>query len=134
MVTGAVLFGLGWLGHAEFGNVSSSKSPAAVVPVANARPTNAKAAPPAVPPAQRPSSITATEMQQLRAARQATIDGNPDLTAEYKQIKADLQAQQAKLDEAMIKADPKVAPTLAKLAEMRQRALAHISVPMPAAH
>jgi len=65
------------------------------------------------------------DWQRLRAARDAALQANPDLAAEYKEIIQEMQMQQNELDVAMIKADPKVASIVAKLVELRQRNGAH---------
>ena len=57
--------------------------------------------------------LTPEEQQELRAARKAAMDANPDLAAEQK-------ALQDKINAAMIKADPKVAPIIAKLEAAHQ--------------
>jgi len=53
--------------------------------------------------------------------RETTLRANPNLATEYKQIIDDLRDEQAKLDAAMVKANPKVAPIIAKLTVLRQR-------------
>jgi hypothetical protein len=52
--------------------------------------------------------LTPEEHQELMNAHKAAMDANPDLVAEQK-------ALQDKINAAMIKADPKVEPILAKL-------------------
>jgi hypothetical protein len=49
------------------------------------------------------------------------LQNNPDLAAEYKSLLAEMDEQQKALDAAMIKADPKVAPIVAKLQELRKK-------------
>jgi hypothetical protein len=66
-----------------------------------------------------------SDVQQLQTVREATLQANPDLAAEYKGIVDEMQAQQAKIEAAMVKADPKVAPIVAKLAAMRQSSMPH---------
>jgi CHAT domain-containing protein len=127
-----VLFGLGWFSRAEFGMASTTKSATATAPRAATIPNHPPM--PIGPQPAQPLAVTPAEIQQMRAARQTALDSNPDLAAEYKQIQADLQAQQARLEADMIKADPKVAPLIAKMAELRQRSLAHATSPMPVAH
>ena len=60
-------------------------------------------------------------MQELRSVRDTTLQNNPDLASEYKSLLAEMDQQQKDLDAAMIKADPKVAPVVAKLEELRKR-------------
>jgi hypothetical protein len=62
-----------------------------------------------------------SDFQRLRAARDAAFQAHPDLAAEYKDIIATMQKEQTELDAAMIKADPKAAPIVAKLVALRQR-------------
>jgi hypothetical protein len=130
VVIGAGLFGLGWISHS--GGSPAPASPASGnAPVTGTVPGN----PTANTPAQAPhpaAFVSQTEFQQLRTARDAILQANPDLAAEYKQIINDMQAQQAKLDAAMIKADPKVAPIVAKLVALRQINSAHVSLGAPA--
>jgi len=77
--------------------------------------------------------VTPGEWQQLRVTREAVLRTNPDLAAEYKQIMDEMQTQQTKLDAAIIKADPKAAPIVAKLVSLRQRneAAAAAATPSP---
>ena len=88
-----------------------------------AAPGNPAASPP------HPAFVSPNEFQQFRAARDAVLQANPDLAAEYKDIIHAMQDEQSKLDAAMIKADPKVAPIVAKLVALRQ----HNAAPAPAA-
>jgi hypothetical protein len=62
-----------------------------------------------------------SEWQELRSVRNTTLQNNPDLAAEYKSLMSQMDQQQKDLDAAMIKADPKVAPVVTKLAELRKR-------------
>ena len=59
--------------------------------------------------------ISPDELQRVRADRDAALRANPGLAAEEKEIIGEIQAQQDKFDAAAIKADPKVAPIIAKL-------------------
>jgi hypothetical protein len=130
VVIGAGLFGLGWISHGEAGN-ASTPNPSGNAPVTSAALGN----PAANTPAQAPhpaAFVSPSEFQQLRAARDAVLQANPDLAGEYKQIITDMQAQQDKFDAAMIKADPKVAPIVAKLVALRQINSAHVSSGAPA--
>jgi len=58
-------------------------------------------------------------MQELNQARQDAFQANPDLAAEGKALKEQEEAFHKKLEAAMIKADPKVEPILAKMKEGR---------------
>jgi hypothetical protein len=58
--------------------------------------------------------LTPEERQELMAARQKAMADNPDLAAQMK-------ALQDKINQAMIKADPKVAPIIAKMEAARQQ-------------
>jgi len=62
-----------------------------------------------------------SEWQELRSVREKTLQQNPELAAEYKSLMAELDQQQRDLDAAMIKIDPRVAPVIAKLAEIRKQ-------------
>lgn len=101
-----------------------ASSPTSVgAPVASATPGNSAPNIPQIPP---PSPlISPEEFQRLRAAREAALQANPDLAAEQGKINSEMQAQLAKLDAAAIKADPKVAPIMAKLAALRQLGRPH---------
>jgi len=118
VVAGAAIFGLGWLSHS---GPDKTAAAAASPHVAVGNPY------PNTPPPPDPRVVTQDEWQQLRAVRDATLQANPDLAAEYKQLVAEMQAQQAKFDAAMIKADPKVAPLVAKLVALRERSMAHMA-------
>ncbi len=127
LVLGIGLFGLGWVSHGGAGKAPPTVSPssnaqtagsASVIPAANSQ------APAAAQPHQAPF-VSQDEFRQLQSARDAALQANPDLAAEYKQIISDMQAQQVKFDAALIKADPKVAPVVAKLVALRQINGAH---------
>ena len=55
------------------------------------------------------------EWQKYRSAREKALQDTPALQAEYQDILKGMDAQQGKLDAAMLKADPKLGPVLAKL-------------------
>lgn len=59
--------------------------------------------------------LTPAEWQHIQAARQAALKANPDFDQKAMQLAAQLQALQQKVDAAMAKADPNVAPIMAKL-------------------
>jgi len=108
---------LGWL---IWGRHVDSASPK-FVPIAHSPATNAV---PPLPsrPAPQPSNLPLpSEWQELRSVRDTTLQNNPDLASEYKSLLAEMDQQQKDLDAAMIKADPKVAPVVAKLEELRKR-------------
>lgn len=106
---------LGWL---LWGRHSAPAMPSAI---AHAPATNA------IPPLpSRPTPASAnmplpSEWQELRSTRDTTLQSNPDLAAEYKSLLAEMDQQQKDLDAAMIKADPKVAPIVAKLEQLRKK-------------
>ena len=59
--------------------------------------------------------------QEYHEARQKTLADNPELAAEYQSLLTKIAQQEEKLNAAMIQADPKVAPIIAKLAAARQQ-------------
>jgi hypothetical protein len=124
LVAGAILFELGWIISIQFGKSTAHEPPAGGVPLANITPGNPAMHPP--PTSSRPPTLSASEAEQLRAAREVILRDHPDLAAEYKQILDDTAAQQVTLDAAMIKADSQVAPLLAKWVELRKRSLPHV--------
>jgi hypothetical protein len=130
-IVGTVLFGLGWISHGMADKASTTSSSSDSAPTATTVPGNP--APNTPPEAPHPALVSQSEFQQLQAARDAAMQANPDLAAEYKQIIKDLQNEQNELDTAMIKADPKVEPIVAKLVALRQRngAPAPSSSPVP---
>jgi len=74
----------------------------------------APTAPPAAPIVTSSTTLTPEEWQELRTARQAALKANPDFAAKAAQLSAKMRAFEEKLDAAMIKTDPKLAPILAK--------------------
>jgi len=126
LVIGGGVFALVWFSHHKAGQVSSSTSsniPHPVNTAANHPPTQA--------PPSDPHLVTEKDWEQLRAARLTALQTNPDLAAEYKHLMDEMKAQQAKFDAAMIKADPKVAPLVAKLVALRDRTMARNSTATP---
>jgi hypothetical protein len=117
-VAGTLLFGLGWISHGV-----ANKSAVADTSSSETSAAHAPATPPGAAPAASTHAgmLAPNEWQEFRSARQAILQSNPDLNTEYKAIIQAMQDQQAKLEEAMVKADPKVAPIVAKLAALRQR-------------
>ena len=95
------------------------------VPVLAQSQGGAAGAPPANPPHNKDGAppggggghmggLSPEERQELMSARKAAMDANPDLAAEQK-------ALQEKINAAMIKADPKVAPLIAKMDAARKQ-------------
>lgn len=80
----------------------------------NAMPIASHAAPPASHIVAGSSTMTPEEWQELRTARQAALKANPDFVAKSAQLAAKMRAFQEKLDAAMVKTDPKLAPILVK--------------------
>jgi hypothetical protein len=66
-------------------------------------------------PALQMPAISPAEWQEVRTARDAAMKANPDLLKTSADIAAKMREFQQKLDAAMIQANPKVAPTIAKL-------------------
>jgi hypothetical protein len=93
-------------------HVKVSHSSAPVVPVTTAKPVQA-----ALPFGK---TFTSDDLRRFRSAREAALSQNPDLAAEYKEIISEIENQQQKLDAAMIKADPAVAPIIVKLKIIRK--------------
>lgn len=60
------------------------------------------------------AGLTSEERQELMKARMAAMQNNPDLQKQ-------LQAVQEKIDAAMVKEDPNVAPIIAKMKAARQQ-------------
>jgi hypothetical protein len=76
------------------------------------------------PPKSRPQPpatfVAQAQWQELRNARTKALE-DPTLAAEYKSILDDAKAAQRDFDSAMVKADPHVAPIVAKLVALRDR-------------
>jgi len=68
---------------------------------------------------------------QYSAMRQKMLQENPELAAEYKELTSEISAQRDKLNAAMIQADPKVAPIIAKLDALRKGTAMASPVPRP---
>ncbi len=66
------------------------------------------------PPGGRMGGLTPEDRQELMPARQEAMQANPELAQEQK-------ALQDKINAAMIKADPNVAPIIAKMEATRQK-------------
>jgi hypothetical protein len=63
----------------------------------------------------------ASEMQEYRSTEEQTLRAHPELAAEYKELIDEMAGQEKDLEAAMIKADPAVAPVVAKLRALRER-------------
>ncbi len=104
----AVIGSLIALARIKHGMVSHSSSPTATI----------KAPRPVAPPIPPSTVVTQSEWQQVSSAREGALQSNSDLALERKQVLDALEAQKAQFDAAMIKADPKVAPIVAKLNQL----------------
>jgi hypothetical protein len=80
----------------------------------------------------RPGRLTPEEMQELHAAHDAALKANPDLAAEDKELRDKMHAHEKKVDDAMIKADPKVAPLIEKIEKERMHHHPGMDGPPPA--
>ncbi|HUB66025.1 MAG TPA: hypothetical protein VL981_00910 [Candidatus Methylacidiphilales bacterium] len=79
------------------------------------QPAPASAPPPGAPPGGAGQiTITQQEWQELRAARAAALQANPGLQAKNAKLIEEMRALQDKIDAAMIKADPTIAPLLSR--------------------
>jgi hypothetical protein len=79
-------------------------------------------------------TITPEEWQELRAARLAAIQANPDLSANQAKLVARMKAFEDKVDAAMVKQDPNMAAIIDKVEAGRQRQAAQMppgKVPAP---
>ena len=74
-----------------------------------------------VHPSIPPNVILSKDWDEVRAVRETTLKSHPDLASEYQQLKADMVRQETELNAAMIKSDPKVAPILAKVEQLRKQ-------------
>ena len=61
------------------------------------------------------ANLTEDEKTELKSAHDAALQANPDLATEGKQLHQQMEAFQQKMHDAMVKADPKVEPILAKM-------------------
>ncbi|MEO6846543.1 MAG: hypothetical protein ABI443_04065 [Chthoniobacterales bacterium] len=62
-----------------------------------------------------PTTVLPKEWASFRLERTVFLRSNPKLVAQSHAINQQIKAQQAKVEAAMVKADPKVAPLLAKV-------------------
>jgi hypothetical protein len=68
------------------------------------------------------NTLSPTEWQELRTARTAALKANPDLVTRASQLSEKMRQFQQKLNAAMVKTDPNIAPVLAKFAGNRPAA------------
>ena len=76
-----------------------------------------------IPPSPLPissTSIKPSDWQEFHSDRETTLKADPELASEYKALLTEMDKQQKDLESAMIKANPKVAPIVAKLELMRK--------------
>jgi hypothetical protein len=112
-------FGLG----VKYAGMTSQPTPAKSAAVVAQKP----------PSGQLPPNVTTmSEWQEFRAARDKTLQDNPDLAAEYQALQDAMKKQQESIEEAMAKTDPTVAPILAKLEWQRRQSMAAASKQIPA--
>ena len=116
VITFCLALGIGWLiwgrHHETIKDTNITHTPA----------TNPVPSPNRAQPRPLPSNVLVPrEWMELRSVKDTTLQNNPDLAAEYKSLLAEMDAQQKALEAAMIKADPKVAPIMAKLDQIRKR-------------
>jgi Spy/CpxP family protein refolding chaperone len=76
--------------------------------------------------------LSQDDMEEMREAREAALQADPALAAEGKALQEKQRAYQKKVEAAMIKADPDVAPILAQLEAMRQQYQAGMGGGQPA--
>ncbi|MEO8207233.1 MAG: hypothetical protein ABI615_13715, partial [Chthoniobacterales bacterium] len=69
----------------------------------------------AATPTVDPSTVMPREWTSFRLERVTFLRSHPQLSAQEKALNEQIKAQQAKVEAAMVKADPKVAPILARL-------------------
>ncbi|MEO6053993.1 MAG: hypothetical protein ABIP97_08285 [Chthoniobacterales bacterium] len=69
----------------------------------------------AATPTVDPSTVMPMEWASFRLERVVFLRSHPQLAAKEKALNQQIKAQQTKVEAAMVKADPKVAPLLARL-------------------
>ena len=74
-------------------------------------------------PAFTPPRSRADDWREYHTAREQAMHDNPELAAEYQALRAEIDKTQDDLNAAMIKADPTIAPVLAKVALLRKHSL-----------
>jgi hypothetical protein len=72
------------------------------------------------PRGHRHGMLSQEDREKLRAAHDAAMKDNPDLAQEDKDLHDKMDALQKEIDAAMVKADPSVAPLIAKMEEERK--------------
>ena len=75
--------------------------------------------------------MTSREWVTFREAREKALRANPALQSEYRDILRRAESQEASLDAAMVKADPKMAPLVAQLTALRALNSAPQTFPHP---
>jgi hypothetical protein len=73
------------------------------------------------PVVKSPPLLSVGEWQKYHAARQGALTANPELRDEYQDLLKQMDALQVKSDDAMVAADPKLKPVIAKLDALRMR-------------
>ena len=76
-------------------------------------------------------TITPDELMELHTARSAAINAHPELIAENQKLMDKMHALNDKIDAAMIKIDPGVAPIIAKVEANRNRQPLRMRPPTP---
>ena len=76
-------------------------------------------------------TITPDELMELHTARSAAINAHPELIAENQKLMDKMHALNDKIDAAMIKTDPGVAPIIAKVEANRNRQPLRMRPPTP---
>jgi hypothetical protein len=73
------------------------------------------------PAIKNPPLLSVGEWQKYHAARQGALVANPGLRDQYQGFLKQMDALQVKSDDAMVAADPKLKPVIAKLEALRMR-------------
>ena len=107
----AVGFGI-WTTHKESSKTALANS--------SSNPATGVGVKPASPPPTSSTSIKPGDWQEFHSDRETALKADPELASEYKALLTEMDKQQKDLESAMIKADPKVAPVIAKLELMRK--------------
>ena len=76
-------------------------------------------------------TLSPVEWQEIREARMAAIKADPSLMAKAAQLNEKLRQFERKLDEAMIKTDPRIASVLAKFGANRPLPQHPVAQPPP---
>jgi len=96
-----------------------------------ALPVHSSASAPTTTPLTNADAITPEEWQQLRTARSAALQANPDLLTNHQKLIEKMRALDDKIDAAMIKTDPTIAPIIAKFEANRPRPHPLVTPPVP---